>query len=235
MDSFCTPGPATCLTETATPSNLFFEPTSDTSPERSAPSTETGTSTNTSFEANPVTSPKEKISSDSYSAEPSPNTSADEAGTSTDSTCNSSIATSPSDTPNPNLSSQIHNLSTFPLDIINEIFDFLTPVQSACFGLTCRSLYEIHTARHGKVGLHEIDFLNQESLTSQTTTTLLGCTAMVNGIARKKVMLGELLKDWMGPDLKLWAQFRNTSTVRYWTIQYEWTPKKVVYIKKEGN
>lgn len=58
---------------------------------------------------------------------------------------------------------------------------------------------------------------------------------MVNGVARKKVMLGESLKDWMGPDLKLWAQFRNTSIVHYWTIQYEWTPKKIVYKWKEGN
>ena len=127
------------------------------------------------------------------------------------------------------------NIITFPLDIIEEIFDFLTPVQSTCLGLTCSNFYSIHKARHNRVRLQEIDYLNMENLTENTTTTLLGCTPIIDGFSKKKVMLGELLRDWMGPDYKLCGVFRNTSTVRCWVVEYNWTPKKFMFIKRDGN
>ena len=47
----------------------------------------------------------------------------------------------------------IRPINTVPGEIILEIFDRLTAVDSACLGLTCKKFYAVHRARFGAVPL----------------------------------------------------------------------------------
>ncbi|KAE9369280.1 hypothetical protein N431DRAFT_469205 [Stipitochalara longipes BDJ] len=50
-----------------------------------------------------------------------------------------------------------HQLMDLPIDLHVELFKHLSPTSSACLGLTCKTLYDIHWSRHGKVPLEGCD------------------------------------------------------------------------------
>jgi hypothetical protein len=103
---------------------------------------------------------------------------------------------------------------------MREIFEYLTPVQSTCLGLSCKSMHVFHKAQYSDtIYLHEVDFYTSTAVNRQLSPYCQGDYDF--GRQRKHfiqktvkqgnettitsapvVFLGELLWKWVGPNLR---------------------------------